>query len=122
MGEGCGKSSFLHVVAGLEDTTEGSVTFDGLALTEPSPERSLIFQEAALYPRLTVREQNWFVSEADEDFCRRLPPRSWLHRHRHLHLSQLFVQFPPAVGRPAAHGVAQARQDRWHEQGRGRHQ
>ena len=45
---GCGKSSLLYIVAGLEDATEGSVTFDGLEVMEPSPERSLIFQEASL--------------------------------------------------------------------------
>ena len=57
---GCGKSSLLYIVAGLEDATEGSVTFDGLEVTEPSPERSLIFQEAALYPWLTVRDNITF--------------------------------------------------------------
>ena len=57
---GCGKSSLLYIVAGLEDATEGSVTFDGLVVTEPSPERSLIFQEASLYPWLTVRDNITF--------------------------------------------------------------
>ena len=57
---GCGKSTLLYIVAGLEDATEGSVTFDGLEVTEPSPERSLIFQEAALYPWMTVRDNITF--------------------------------------------------------------
>lgn len=57
---GCGKSSLLYIVAGLESATEGSVTFDGLAVTEPSPERSLIFQEASLYPWLTVKDNITF--------------------------------------------------------------
>ncbi|MEP0962133.1 MAG: ABC transporter ATP-binding protein [Roseobacter sp.] len=57
---GCGKSTLLYIVAGLENATEGSVTFDGLEVTEPSPERSLIFQEAALYPWLTVRDNITF--------------------------------------------------------------
>lgn len=57
---GCGKSSLLYIVAGLEDATEGSVSFDGLEVTEPSPERSLIFQEASLYPWLTVRDNITF--------------------------------------------------------------
>ncbi|MCA0997234.1 ABC transporter ATP-binding protein [Alloyangia pacifica] len=57
---GCGKSSLLYIVAGLEDATQGSVTFDALEITEPSPERSLIFQEASLYPWLTVKDNITF--------------------------------------------------------------
>ncbi|CAM3116202.1 ABC transporter ATP-binding protein [Paracoccus nototheniae] len=57
---GCGKSSLLYIVAGLEQPTSGTVTFDGLPITEPSPERSLIFQEASLYPWLTVKDNVTF--------------------------------------------------------------
>jgi NitT/TauT family transport system ATP-binding protein len=57
---GCGKSSLLYIVAGLEDATSGSVTFDGLPVNQPSPERSLIFQEASLFPWLSVRDNVGF--------------------------------------------------------------
>lgn len=57
---GCGKSSLLYIVAGLEKATSGTVTFDGLPVTQPSPERSLIFQEAALFPWLSVRDNVGF--------------------------------------------------------------
>ncbi|MBC57550.1 MAG: ABC transporter ATP-binding protein [Confluentimicrobium sp.] len=57
---GCGKSTLLYIVAGLEAATQGSVTFDGLEVTAPSPERSLIFQEASLYPWLTVKDNITF--------------------------------------------------------------
>jgi NitT/TauT family transport system ATP-binding protein len=57
---GCGKSSLLYIVAGLEDATSGTVTFDGLPVTQPSPERSLIFQEASLFPWLSVRDNVGF--------------------------------------------------------------
>lgn len=57
---GCGKSSLLYIVAGLEDATSGTVKFDGLPVTQPSPERSLIFQEASLFPWLSVRENVGF--------------------------------------------------------------
>ncbi|MCU0825978.1 MAG: ABC transporter ATP-binding protein [Tabrizicola sp.] len=57
---GCGKSSLLYIVAGLEEATSGTVTFDGLPVKEPSPERSLIFQEAALFPWLSVRDNVGF--------------------------------------------------------------
>lgn len=57
---GCGKSSLLYIVAGLEAATSGSVTFDGRPVTQPAPERSLIFQEAALFPWLSVRDNVGF--------------------------------------------------------------
>lgn len=57
---GCGKSSLLYIIAGLESATGGSVTFDGIEVTGPSPERSLIFQEASLYPWLTVKDNITF--------------------------------------------------------------
>jgi NitT/TauT family transport system ATP-binding protein len=51
---GCGKSTLLHLVAGLEKPTAGKVTADGRAITEPGPKRTLVFQEHALYPWLTL--------------------------------------------------------------------
>lgn len=57
---GCGKSTLLYIVAGLEQATKGGVSFDALEITEPSPERSLIFQEASLFPWLTVRDNITF--------------------------------------------------------------
>ena len=51
---GCGKSTLLYMIAGLEDTTAGTLTSFGRGVGTPSPERSLIFQETSLFPWLTV--------------------------------------------------------------------
>lgn len=51
---GCGKSSLLYMIAGLEGITDGAIECDGIPVTEPSPERGLIFQEASLFPWLTI--------------------------------------------------------------------
>ncbi|HLY57964.1 MAG TPA: ABC transporter ATP-binding protein [Stellaceae bacterium] len=51
---GCGKSTLLYLIAGLERATSGSLTAFGEPVTDPSPERSLIFQETSLFPWLTI--------------------------------------------------------------------
>ena len=51
---GCGKSTLLHMVAGLESPTSGGLSADGAAIESPSPQRTLVFQEHALYPWLTL--------------------------------------------------------------------
>lgn len=51
---GCGKSSLLYMLAGLEEATSGELWCDGAAVTGPAPQRSMIFQDASLYPWLTA--------------------------------------------------------------------
>jgi NitT/TauT family transport system ATP-binding protein len=53
---GCGKSTLLYMIAGLEEVTAGAIECDGLAVAEPSAERGLIFQEASLFPWLTLAD------------------------------------------------------------------
>ncbi|MFI5268416.1 MAG: ABC transporter ATP-binding protein, partial [Chloroflexota bacterium] len=52
---GCGKSTLLSIVAGLEPASAGQVVANGHVVSGPSPERILLFQEAALFPWLDVR-------------------------------------------------------------------
>jgi NitT/TauT family transport system ATP-binding protein len=51
---GCGKSTLLYLVAGLEEATSGEMTSFGTPISEPAPDRSLIFQETSLFPWLSV--------------------------------------------------------------------
>ncbi len=55
-GSGCGKSTLLNVVAGLEDATSGVATVGGHAVSEPGPDRGMVFQSYTLFPWLRVRE------------------------------------------------------------------
>jgi ABC-type nitrate/sulfonate/bicarbonate transport system ATPase subunit len=52
---GCGKSTFLHIVAGLTEPTEGRVFIDGHRVTRPGRDRGMVFQSYTLFPWLTVR-------------------------------------------------------------------
>jgi NitT/TauT family transport system ATP-binding protein len=52
---GCGKSTLLHLLAGLDAPTEGTISAGGLPVRGPDSSRVLIFQDAALFPWLTVR-------------------------------------------------------------------
>ena len=54
---GCGKRSLLHVLAGLQAVTSGTVQYQGAAHTKPNGEISVILQEYGLFPWKTV-EQN----------------------------------------------------------------
>jgi NitT/TauT family transport system ATP-binding protein len=53
---GCGKSTMMNTLAGLEEPSGGTVLVDGEAVRGPGPERGVIFQQYALFPWLTVRQ------------------------------------------------------------------
>ncbi|MGI0480184.1 nitrate ABC transporter ATP-binding protein [Geminocystis sp. CENA526] len=53
---GCGKSTLLNMVAGLSNATHGGVILEGREITEPGPDRMVVFQNYSLLPWLTVRQ------------------------------------------------------------------
>ncbi len=53
---GCGKSTLLKILSGFLAPSAGKVTLNGLPVSRPGPERSVVFQEDALFPWLTVAE------------------------------------------------------------------
>lgn len=51
---GCGKSTLLNMIAGLEHPDTGVIQADGRPIDGPGPHRLMMFQDAALFPWLTV--------------------------------------------------------------------
>jgi NitT/TauT family transport system ATP-binding protein len=53
---GCGKSTLLNLIAGLDRPDEGTVSVDGAKVAGPGPDRSVMFQESALFPWMSARK------------------------------------------------------------------
>lgn len=72
---GCGKSTVLRMIAGLEEITSGELFIDGIpANNQESKDRniSMVFQNYALYPHYTVRQNIGFPL-----LIEKIPPRHW---------------------------------------------
>jgi nitrate/nitrite transport system ATP-binding protein len=61
---GCGKTTILNVLAGLDQASSGHVFMDGREVAGPSLERGVVFQGHALMPWLTVRKNIAFAVES----------------------------------------------------------
>jgi molybdate transport system ATP-binding protein len=59
-GSGCGKSTMLRAISGLDEPTLGRVVLDGTAITSPHPQIGIIFQEPRLLPWLRVADNVGF--------------------------------------------------------------
>jgi len=53
---GCGKSTVLSMVAGLNSISEGGIILDGKEVTDAGPDRGVVFQAPSLFPWLSARE------------------------------------------------------------------
>jgi len=63
-GSGCGKSTMLRAISGLDTPTQGKVVLNGMMITEPHEEIGIIFQEPRLLPWLRVADNVGFGLES----------------------------------------------------------
>src|SRR5689334_12367282 len=108
---GCGKSTLLRVIAGLETITEGAVEIGGRDVTLLPPrdrDIAMVFQNYALYPHMTVRDNMAFGLK-----LRRLPKPEIETRVKRaaeiLDLSKLLDRYPRQLSGGQRQRVAMGR-------------
>lgn len=72
---GCGKSTLLNLIAGLDFPSSGAVLVNEKAVQGPGPDRTVMFQDSALYPWLSLRQNVAFPLELQGVPAAQIAPR-----------------------------------------------
>src|SRR4029077_8638962 len=77
---GCGKSTLIRIVAGLDESTGGEILLDSQAVAGPGPDRGMVFQGYTLFPWLTVKSNVMFGlrTQGKEHNIAEAEARQWL--------------------------------------------
>lgn len=109
---GCGKSTLLNAVAGLCPVSAGGVILNGREVTEPGPERAVVFQNHSLLPWLTVFENVALaVRQVFRKTRSKAEMRDWTeHNLRLVHMDHAMHKHPGEIsgGMKQRVGIARA--------------
>lgn len=108
---GCGKSTLLRILAGLESASTGEIMIGGRVVTDLPPKArdiAMVFQNYALYPQMTVR-QNLSFSLRIAKVDRRVVERSVLAAAELLGIGELLDRFPRQLSGGQRQRVAMGR-------------
>lgn len=93
---GCGKTTLLSLIASFQPPSQGSVELNGIPVTKPGPDRAFVFQDYALFPWMTVRQnilypmkQRKIPKEKQEERLDRLLTLAHLKGHERLYPDQI---------------------------------
>ncbi len=109
---GCGKSTVLNIVAGLLQATEGGVILEDKEVTEPGPDRAVVFQNHSLMPWLTVYDNvRLAVDQVFKKTKSRKERHEWtLHNLELVHMTHALDRKPDEIsgGMKQRVGIARA--------------
>lgn len=109
---GCGKSTVLNIVAGLCCATEGGAILNGKEVTEPGPERAVVFQNHALLPWLTCYQNvELAVKTVFKGRKSKQQMREWIeHNLKLVHMDHAIHKYPAEIsgGMKQRVGIARA--------------
>jgi len=109
---GCGKSTVLNIVAGLNQATEGGVILDSKEVNQPGPDRAVVFQHHSLFPWLSVYENvELAVKQVFKGVKTKSEMREWiLHNINLVHMSHALDKKPGEIsgGMKQRVGIARA--------------
>lgn len=109
---GCGKSTVLNIVAGLYQATTGGVILDGKEVSEPGPERAVVFQNHSLLPWLSAYENvELAVKQVFKGKKSKAEMRDWINHNLELvHMEHAKDKLPAEIsgGMKQRVGIARA--------------
>jgi nitrate/nitrite transport system ATP-binding protein len=109
---GCGKSTVLNVVAGLYQATKGGVLLNNKEVSEPGPERAVVFQNHSLLPWLTCYQNvELAVKEVFKGKMTPVQMKEWINHNLHLvHMDHAAHKLPDEIsgGMKQRIGIARA--------------
>lgn len=108
---GCGKSTVLNIVAGLYQATTGGVILDNKEVSEPGPERAVVFQNHSLLPWLSVYKNVELAVKQTRNGRTKAEIKDWVEHNLELvHMTHARDKLPSEIsgGMKQRVGIARA--------------